>query len=41
MEELEAVLNRQEAPGIEAFCLNGMGLSDYEQSLVVEWYRAE
>ena len=40
-EELEAVLNRQEAPGIEAFCLNGMGLSDYEQSLVVEWYRAE
>lgn len=41
LEELEAVLNRQEAPAIEAFCLNGMGLSDYEQSLVVEWYRAE
>lgn len=41
LEELEAVLNRQEAPAIEAFCLNGMGLSDYEQNLVVEWYRAE
>ena len=41
LEELEAVLNRQEAPAIEAFCLTGMGLSDYEQSLVVEWYRAE
>lgn len=41
LEELEAVLNRQEAAGIEAFCLNGMGLSDYEQNLVVEWYRAE
>lgn len=41
LEELEAVLNRQEAARIEAFCLNGMGLSDYEQNLVVEWYRAE
>lgn len=41
LEELEAAVNRQEAPEIEAFCLNGLGLSDYEENLVVEWYQAK